>query len=132
MLRHSLSTRERIEDYLGTGHDDIEINSIDSTSTRYHLYIVKNYGIYNTMIREKLKHKGLIVDCSGPDGNAFQLLKLASDLAKQLEWSEKETRMMLTEMKSSDYEHLILTFDKHFGWHVTLEFDVHPSSKYAE
>ena len=33
------------------------------------------------------------------------------------------------EMKSSDYEHLILTFDKHFGWHVTLEFDVHPSSK---
>ena len=131
MLRHSLSTRERIEDYLGTGHDDIEINSIDSTSTRYHLYIVKNYGIYNTMIREKLKHKGIVVDCSGPDGNAFQLLKLASDLAKQLEWSEKETRMMLTEMKSSDYEHLILTFDKHFGWHVTLEFDVHPSSKYA-
>ena len=132
MLRHSLSTRERIEDYLGTGHDDIEINSIDSTSTRYHLYIVKNYGIYNTMIREKLKHKGIVVDCSGPDGNAFQLLKLASDLAKQLEWSEKETRMMLTEMKSSDYEHLILTFDKHFGWHVTLEFDVHPSSKYAK
>ena len=131
MLRHSLSTRERIEDYLGTGHDDIEINSIDSTSTRYHLWIVKNYGIYNTMIREKLKHKGIVVDCSGPDGNAFQLLKLASDLAKQLEWSEKETRMMLTEMKSSDYEHLILTFDKHFGWHVTLEFDVHPSSKYA-
>ena len=81
------------------------------------------------MIREKLKHKGIVVDCSGPDGNAFQLLKLASDLAKQLQWSEKETRMMLTEMKSSDYEHLILTFDKHFGWHVTLEFDVHPSSK---
>ena len=131
MQRHSLSTREKIEDYLGTGHDDIEINSIDSTSTRYHLWIVKNYGIYNTMIREKLKHKGIVVDCSGPDGNAFQLLKLASDLAKQLEWSEKETRMMLTEMKSSDYEHLILTFDKHFGWHVTLEFDVHPSSKYA-
>jgi hypothetical protein len=56
-------------------------------------------------------------------------LKLASDLARQLEWSEKETESMLKEMKSSDYEHLILTFDKHFGWHVTLEFDVHPSSK---
>ena len=83
------------------------------------------------MIREKLKHKGLVVDCSGPDGNAFQLLKLASDLARQLEWSEKETERLLIEMKSSDYEHLILTFDKHFGWHVTLEFDVHPSSKIA-
>ena len=73
-------------------------------------------------IREKLKHKGMIVDCSGPDGNAFYLLGLAKNLARQLEWSEKETRMMLTEMKSSDYEHLILTFDKHFGWHVTLEW----------
>ena len=41
----------------------------------------------------------------------------------------KQITKVLTEMKSSDYEHLILTFDKHFGWHVTLEFDVHPSSK---
>ena len=35
------------------------------------------------------------------------------------------------EMMSSDYEHLIHTFDKHFGFYVTLEFDVHPSSKHA-
>ena len=83
------------------------------------------------MIREKLKHKGIVVDCSGPDGNAFYLLGLAKNLARQLEWSEKETRRMLTEMKSSDYEHLILTFDKYWGWHVTLEFDVHLSSKRA-
>jgi len=81
------------------------------------------------MIREKLKHKGLILDCSGPDGNAFQLLKVASDLGKQMGWTKKEIHKVLTEMKSSDYEHLILTFDKHFGWHVTLEFDRHPSSK---
>ena len=113
-------------------YDVFKIDIDISIGDWYHLWTIKNYGIYNTMIREKLKHKGLVVDCSGPDGNAFQLLKLASDLAKQLEWSEKETRMMLTEMKSSDYEHLILTFDKHFGWHVTLEFDVHPSSKYAK
>ena len=79
------------------------------------------------MIREKLKHKGLILDCSGPDGNAFQLLKVASDLGKQMGWDQKQITKVLTEMKSSDYEHLILTFDKHFGWHVTLEFDVHPS-----
>ncbi len=81
------------------------------------------------MIREKLKHKGLILDCSGPDGNAFQLLKVASDLGKQMGWTQKMINQVLTEMKSSDYEHLILTFDKHFGWHVTLEFDRHPSSK---
>ena len=82
-------------------------------------------------IKEKLKHKGITVDCSGPDGNAFYLLGLAQNLAKKLCWSDKEIRRMLTGMKSSDYEHLVLTFDKHFGWHVTLEFDVHPSSKYA-
>ena len=71
----------------------------------------------------------MILDCSGPDGNAFQLLKVASDLGKQMGWDQKQITKVLTEMKSSDYEHLILTFDKHFGWHDTLEFDVHPSSK---
>ena len=73
--------------------------------------------------------KGLTINCSGPDGNAFQLLKVASDLGKQMGWTRKEIDKVLTEMKSSDYEHLILTFDKHFGFHVTLEFDKHPSSK---
>ena len=83
-------------------------------------------------IREKLKHKGMIVDCSGTDGNAFYLLGLAKDLAKRCDYTDKDMNKMMKELKSSDYEHLILTFDKHFGWHVTLEFDVHPSSKYAK
>ena len=83
------------------------------------------------MIREKLKHKGMTVDCGGPDGNAFYLLALAQNLAKRMDWTPKELNKLLDEMKSSDYEHLVLTFDKAFGWHVTLEFDVHPSSKYA-
>ena len=73
--------------------------------------------------------KGLTINCSGPDGNAFQLLKVASDLGKQMGWTRKEIDKVLTEMKSSDYEHLILTFDKHFGFYVTREFDKHPSSK---
>ena len=42
------------------------------------------------MIKEKLKHKGITVDCSGPDGNAFQLLKTASDLGKRMGWTKKE------------------------------------------
>ena len=73
--------------------------------------------------------KGITIHCSGPDGNAFQLLKTASDLGKRMGWTRKEIDKVLTEMKSSDYEHLILTFDKHFGFYVTLEFDKHPSSK---
>ena len=62
--------------------------------------------------------KGLTINCSGPDGNAFQLLRTASDLGKQMGWDQKQITKVLTEMKSSDYEHLILTFDKHFGWHI--------------
>ena len=57
--------------------------------------------------------KGLTNNCTGPDGNAFQLLKVASDLGKRMGWTNKEIDKVLTEMKSSDYEHLILTFDKH-------------------
>ena len=83
------------------------------------------------MIREKLKQKGMVVDCSGPDGYAFYLLCLAQDLAKRCDYTQKEIDKMMTELKSSDYEHLILTFDKYWGWHVTLEFDIHPSSKRA-
>ena len=73
------------------------------------------------MIREKLKHKGLIIDCSGPDGNAFQLLRIASDLGKQMGWDQKQITKVLTEMKSSDYEHLITRFDKYFGKLIDLE-----------
>ena len=80
-------------------------------------------------IRKKLKHKGMIVDCSGKDGNAFYLLGLAQNLAKQSEYTDKEIDKMMNELKSSDYEHLIHTFDKYWGWHVTLEFENHPSSK---
>ena len=58
----------------------------------------------------------------------FYLLRLAQDLAKRCDYTQKEIDKMMTELKSSDYEHLILTFDKYWGWHVTLEFDIHPSS----
>ena len=80
-------------------------------------------------IRQKMPKKGLTIDCSGPDGNAFFLLAQVSRLGLMLGWSEKEIEKCRTEMQSSDYEHLIHTFDKHFGFYVTLEFDKHPSSK---
>ena len=82
------------------------------------------------MIREKLKHKGLIIDCSGPDGNAYGLLALAENLGRQMEWTDKQIITCLNEMKSSDYEHLVHTFERAFGFYVTLKFDVHPSSKH--
>ena len=73
--------------------------------------------------------KGLTINCSGPDGNAFQLLRTASDLGKQMGKTQKQIDKILTEMKSSDYEHLIHTFDKHFGFYVTCLLYTSPSPR---
>lgn len=52
------------------------------------------------------------VDLSGPCGNAFYLLGLAEDLAKQLDW---DAEVILADMKSGDYEHLLDVFQENFG-----------------
>jgi len=44
-------------------------------------------------------------------------LGLAKDLAKQLELKPEK---ILEEMKSSNYENLVIVFDKYFGDYVTL------------
>jgi len=53
---------------------------------------------------------------TGPDGNAFALMGLASRLAKQLGIESPTAEMM-----SGDYENLLEVFDKNFGNHVILE-----------
>ena len=72
------------------------------------------------MIREKQQHSGpIIIDLTGPDGNAFALLGLANRLGKQLDF--KEIPRILEEMQAGDYEHLLQVFDEHFGDFVILE-----------
>lgn len=74
------------------------------------------------MIRQKTKNCGpIIIDLTGPDGNAFVLIATAKRLAKQLEWDNSRISKMINEMMSSDYEHLIQTFDNNFGEFVILE-----------
>jgi hypothetical protein len=72
------------------------------------------------MILQKKPTSHIEVDLTGPQGNAFYLLGLASNLAKQIGWSGDETKALMDEMKASDYEHLLKTFDKHFGSFVIL------------
>jgi len=62
-----------------------------------------------------------VIDLTGPHGNAFYLLGLASKLCKQIGISEHETNSILEEMKSSGYTNLIETFDRHFGMIIDLE-----------
>jgi hypothetical protein len=70
------------------------------------------------MIRDKKPIKELVIDLTGPEGNAFVLLGYAKKLANQLDLNYDIIR---TEMTSSDYENLIQVFDKYFGEYVILE-----------
>jgi len=71
------------------------------------------------MIRKKQENYGpIVIDLTGPDGNAFVLLGKAKGFAKQLELDGDK---IIDEMTQSDYEHLVETFDKYFGKFVILE-----------
>ena len=72
-------------------------------------------------ILKKDKYKKQVIDLTGPDGNAYYLLGTAMNLCKQIGISSERTEEILDELKSSDYEHLIKTFDKYFGKLVDLE-----------
>lgn len=71
------------------------------------------------MIKDKseMEKRGLEIDLTGPDGNAFVLMGYASNLAKQLKKDEDAIRK---DMQSGDYEHLVEVFDREFGDYVTL------------
>jgi len=70
------------------------------------------------MIVKKQKTKGKIkIDLTGPDGNAFMLIGMASRWAKQMGWNASE---ISAEMMSGDYEHLLSVMEKHFGDHIIM------------
>ena len=70
------------------------------------------------MIRQKQQPSEIVIDLTGPEGNAFSLMARASDFAKQLGFDAEE---IIEEMKSGDYENLVSVFDKYFGDYVVLE-----------
>jgi len=74
------------------------------------------------MIREKeLTTSEIVIDLTGPEGNAFVLLGYAQRFAKQLGYEEEEIDELMEGMQSGDYENLIQVFDSHFGQRVILE-----------
>jgi hypothetical protein len=71
------------------------------------------------MIRKKQKHKGpIVIDLTGPDGNAYALMAYAKRFATQLGYDHK---MIIGKMTSGNYEHLLEVFDSYFGKFVILE-----------
>lgn len=71
------------------------------------------------MIRKKQEQTGpIIIDLTGPDGNAFALMGYANRFAKQL---GLDSKAITNEMMSGNYENLLEVFDKNFGDFVILE-----------
>ena len=71
------------------------------------------------MIRNKEKQTGpIVIDLTGPDGNAFALMGYAKRFAKQL---NLDSNKIINDMTSGDYENLIQVFDNNFGDFVILE-----------
>lgn len=68
-------------------------------------------------IVSKPQTRGIKIDLTGPQGNAFFLLGTAKNLAKKLGLNGNE---ITKEMMSGDYEHLLEVFDENFGMFVTL------------
>ena len=73
------------------------------------------------MIREKQPKPEIVIDLTGPQGNAFFLLGAAGRLGNTLEYTKAEIDMILDEMRSGDYENLVQVFDNYFGAFVILE-----------
>ena len=69
-------------------------------------------------IRDKTDSGSIVIDLTGPDGNAFALMGYASRLARQLGLDAKQ---IVAEMRSGDYENLVNVFDSYFGDYVILE-----------
>ena len=67
--------------------------------------------------KETIRNRGIEIDLTGPDGNAFVLLGYAQNFSKQL---NMQYGPIADEMTSGDYENLVEVFEKHFGKVVTL------------
>ena len=71
------------------------------------------------MIREKIERtESIVIDLTGPDGNAFALMGYAKRFGKQMGLNTDD---IIEEMMMGDYENLVQVFDKHFGLVVILE-----------
>jgi hypothetical protein len=71
------------------------------------------------MIRNKIENSGpIVIDLTGPEGNAFCLLGYAKKFARQLDLNGS---VIATEMMAGDYENLLKVFDSYFGDYVILE-----------
>ena len=75
---------------------------------------------YNVTIRKKQKQDKIVIDLTGPQGNAFYLLAVVKKTFAR-SGAPELGEAICEEMKKGDYEHLVKTFDLYLGDHFILE-----------
>ncbi len=74
-------------------------------------------------IREK-KIQQVEIDLTGPDGNVFNLISIATDLAKLLNQRRGakyfDIPALQKDMMSKDYEHAVKVMEKNFGHMIIM------------
>ena len=71
-------------------------------------------------LKSEMPARGIEIDLTGPDGNAYFLMGTAKRLGRELEMSPKQIDDIIKRMTSDDYENLVKVFDDTFGSFVTL------------
>lgn len=78
------------------------------------------------MIKSITQKRGqaMEIDLTGPDGNAFCLINIAMEIAKDKNKKAGSEiyniKDIQTDMFSGDYEHLIDVMEKHFGEFIIM------------
>jgi hypothetical protein len=57
------------------------------------------------------------IDLTGSDGNAFVLMGMVQQWCKQMDIDSKP---IIDDMMSDDYEHLLSVIEKHFGDYIIM------------
>ena len=75
------------------------------------------------MIRKKEENPEtrIVVDLTGPEGNAFWLIALAEKLGRKLEVDPKRRGEINAEMMGGDYDNLLEVLEREYGDYIVLE-----------
>lgn len=71
-------------------------------------------------IRKKQKTDKIVIDLTGPQGNAFYLMGVVRSTFRR-SGAPELGESIIKEMTKGDYEHLLKTFDLYLGDHFILE-----------
>ena len=97
-------------------------NLFHHLETQSHHTLLQNYRRIQMAIKKKSERISnmIEIDITGPEGNAYVLMGYAAKLCKKLGYDHDRKERILDEMRLTDYEGLLHTFDREFGTLVTL------------